>query len=66
MVHSTPVHNNARVHDLCSRPDSNPEAVMNETLANPAVCLWGIGCCLNHLRVAPQMVMDTTAISNHI
>lgn len=52
-VHCTPVHYNAYMYDLCTRPDSNHEAVMNETLALlcPAACLWGVGSCsLNHLR----------------
>lgn len=66
-AHCTPVHYNAYVHDLCTRANSKPEAVMNETLVNPAVCLWGISSCsLNHLRVAAQMVMDITDISYHI
>lgn len=66
-AHCTPVHYNAYVHDLCTRANSKPEAVMNETLVNPAVCLWGISSCsLNHLRVSAQMVMDTTDISHHI
>lgn len=47
--------------------DSKLGAVMNGTLANPAVCLWGISVCsLNHLRAAAHMIMDITAISKHI
>lgn len=38
-AHCTPVHYNAYVHDLCTRPGLKPEAVMNETLANP--------CCVS-------------------
>lgn len=32
----TPGHYDAYVHDLCTRANSKPEGVMNETLANSA------------------------------
>lgn len=42
IVRCTTVHYNEYVHELCTHSYSNPEAVMDETLAHPAVSLLGI------------------------
>lgn len=52
---------------ICVQDPTETLDVINEILASPAVCLWGIrSCSLNHVRVVVQMVMDTKAICNYI